>query len=57
VRFLSAQHKGYVTGKVKRSVVRRNTADELIKNIQAVNWDKVAEEVRPRAGGKIDFGV
>ena len=27
---------------VKRSVVRGNTADELIKNIQAVNWDKVA---------------
>ena len=43
--------------RVKRSVVRGNTADELIKNIQAVNWDKVAEEVRPRAGGKIDFGV
>lgn len=43
--------------RVKRSVVRGNTADELIKNIQAINWDKVAEEVRPRAGGKIDFGV
>ena len=43
--------------RVKRSVVRGNTADELIKNIQAVNWDKVAEEVRPKAGGKIDLGV
>ena len=43
--------------RVKRSVVRGNTADELIKNIQAINWDKVAEEVRPIAGGKIDFGV
>ena len=41
--------------RVKRSVVRGNTADELI--IQAVNWDKVAEEVRPKAGGKIDLGV
>ena len=29
----------------------------VIKNIQAVNWDKVAEEVRPKAGGKIDLGV
>ncbi len=43
--------------RVKRSVVHGNTADELIKNIQAINWDKVAEEVRPKAGGIIDFGV
>ena len=43
--------------RVKRSVVRGNTADELIKNIQAVSWDKVAEEVRPGAGGKINFRV
>lgn len=35
--------------RVKRSVVRGNTADELIKNIKAVNWDKVADEVRPKA--------
>lgn len=43
--------------KIKRSVIRGDSADELIKNIQSVDWDKVAEEVRPRAGGKIDFGV
>ncbi len=43
--------------RVKRSVVRGDTASELIKNIREVDWDKVAEEVRPRAGGKIDFGV
>ena len=43
--------------KVKRSVVRGNTADELIKKIREVDWDKVVEEVRPRAGAKIDFGV
>jgi predicted Holliday junction resolvase-like endonuclease len=43
--------------RVKRSVVRGDTASELIKNIREVDWDKVAEEVRLRAGGKIDFGV
>ena len=43
--------------KVKRSVVRGDSADELIKNIREVDWDKVAEEVRPKAGGKIDFEV
>lgn len=43
--------------KVKRSVVRGNSASELAKNIQAIDWDKVAEEVRPKAGGKIDFGA
>ena len=42
--------------KVKRSVIRGNSASELTKNIQAIDWDKVAEEVRPKAGGKIDFG-
>lgn len=36
---------------------RCNTADELIKKIREVDWDKVVEEVRPRAGAKIDFGV
>jgi len=29
----------------------------LIKKIREVNWNKVVEEVRPRAGGRIDFGV
>ena len=43
--------------RVKRSVVRGNSIDELVKNIRAVDWDKIAEKVRPRAGGKIDFGV
>ena len=43
--------------RVKRSVVRGNTADELIKKIREVDWDKVVEEVRPRAGAKIDCGV
>ncbi|SHN53990.1 hypothetical protein SAMN02745247_01129 [Butyrivibrio hungatei DSM 14810] len=43
--------------KVKRSVVRGGSADELIKNIREVDWDKVVEEVKPRAGGKINFGV
>ena len=43
--------------KVKRSVVRGDSASELVKNIQAIDWDKVAEEVRPKAGGKIDFGA
>lgn len=43
--------------RVKRSVIRGNSASELAKNIQAIDWDKVAEEVRPKAGGKIDFGV
>ena len=43
--------------RVKRSVVRGDSASELVKNIRAVDWDKVAEEVRPRAGGKIDLGV
>ncbi len=43
--------------KVKRSVIRGNSASELAKNIQAIDWDKVAEEVRPKAGGKIDFGA
>ena len=43
--------------RVKRSVVRGDSASELVKNIRAVDWDKVAEEVRPKAGGKIDFGV
>jgi len=28
-----------------------------VKNIRAVDWDKVAEEVSQKAGGKIDFGV
>ena len=42
---------------IKRSVVRGNSASELAKNIQAIDWDKVAEEVSPKAGGKIDFGV
>ena len=44
-------------GRVKRSVVRGDSADELIKHIQNVDWDKVAEEVRPRTGGKFNFGV
>ena len=43
--------------KVKRSVVHGDTASELVKSIQVVDWDKVAEEVRPRTGGKTDFGV
>ena len=43
--------------RVKRSVVRGDSVSELIKNIREVDWDKVAEEVRPRAGGIIDFGV
>ena len=43
--------------KVKRSVVRGDSADELIRNIREVDWDKGAEEVRPKAGGKIDFEV
>ena len=43
--------------KVKRSVVRGDSASELVKNIQAVDWDKVAEEVRPRTGRKIDLGA
>ena len=43
--------------RVKRSVVRGDSADELIKHIQNVDWNKVAEEVRPKAGGRIDFGV
>ena len=25
---------------------------ELVKNIRAVDWDKVAEEVSPKAGGR-----
>ena len=43
--------------RVKRSVVRGGSADELIKNIREVDWDNVVEEVRPKAGGKIDLGV
>ena len=43
--------------RVKRSVVRGDSIDELVKNIRAVDWDKIAEEVRPRAGGKIDFAM
>ena len=43
--------------KVKRSVVSGDSASELIKNILEVDWDKVAEEVRPRTGGKFNFGV
>ena len=43
--------------RVKRSVVRGDSASELVKSIQSVDWDKVVEEVRPRAGGIIDFGV
>ena len=43
--------------RVKRSVVRGDSIDELVKNIRAVDWDKVAEEVRPRTGRKIDLGA
>ena len=43
--------------RVKRSVVRGGSADELIKKIREVDWDKVVEEIRPSAGAKIDFGV
>ena len=43
--------------RVKWSVVRGGSADELIKKIREADWDKVVEEVRPRAGAKIDFGV
>ena len=43
--------------KVKRSVIREDSASKLVKNIRDVDWDKVAEEVRPKAGGKIDFEV
>ena len=43
--------------RVKRSVVCGDSASELMKNIQAVDWDKVAEEVRPIIGGKLDFGA
>ena len=41
----------------KRSVVRGDSVSELIKNIREVDWDKVAEEVRPITGGKFNFGV
>ena len=41
--------------RVKRSVVRGGSADELIKKIREVDWDKVVEEVRPRTGGKFNF--
>lgn len=43
--------------RVKRSVVRGDSVSELIKNIRKVDWDKVAEEVRPITGGKFNFGV
>ena len=43
--------------RVKRSVVRGDSASELMKNIQAVDWDKAAEEVRPIIGGNVDFGA
>ena len=36
---------------------RGDSIDELVKNIRAVDWDEVAEEVRPGTGGKIDFGA
>lgn len=43
--------------RVKRSVVRGDSVDEFMKNIRSVDWDEIAEEVRPMAGGKIDLGA
>ena len=35
-------------------VVKADSIDELVKGIQEFDWDSAAEEVRPKAGGRLD---
>ena len=38
----------------KKGLVKADSIDELVKGIQEFDWENASEEVRPRAGGRLD---
>ena len=38
----------------KKGLVKADSIDELVKGIQGFDWDSASEEVRPKAGGRLD---
>lgn len=51
------KRKGHQEEKIKHSLVRGDSVDELVKNIQSFEWDKIAEEIRPKSGGRLDIAT
>lgn len=49
------KRKEHQEEKIKHSLVRGDSVDELVKNIQSFEWDKIAEEIRPKSGGRLDI--
>ena len=39
----------------KKGLVKADSIDELVKGIREFDWESASEEVRPKAGGRIDF--
>lgn len=42
---------------VKRTIVQANSIDELLKKINAVDWDAVKSEQMPANGGRFDYSI
>ena len=38
----------------KKGLVKADSIDELVKGIREFDWDSASEEVKPKAGGKLD---
>lgn len=49
------KRKEHQEEKIKHSLVRGDSVDELVKNIQSFEWDKITEEIRPKSGGRLDI--
>lgn len=49
------KRKEHQEEKIKHSLVRGDSVDELVKNIQSFEWNKIADEIRPKSGGKLDI--
>lgn len=41
----------------KRAYVRANSMEELMKKIEAINWDTVRAQNAPERGGRYDFSI
>lgn len=40
--------------KVKKGLVKADSIEELVKGIRKFDWERTSEEVRPKAGGRLD---
>ena len=40
--------------RVKKGLVRADSIEELVKGIRKFDWERASEEVRPKAGGRLD---